>query len=122
MVRTVLVDGIEQSMQNVNPADVASISVCWGDARSRDLWCPCRLWCGIWLAPKVEIRKSKVEQLVLVLLSVPQMMNSLSLAYYNNALYDAGASVSGINRILRLGYRKIKGFMQNPYSFSEFRE
>ena len=52
----VLVDGIEQSMQNVNPADVASISVL-KDARQPRFMVPVPPMVWYWLQLKVEIRK-----------------------------------------------------------------
>lgn len=42
----VLVDGVEQSMQNVNPADIESISVL-KDASISSVRCPCCLWSSI---------------------------------------------------------------------------
>lgn len=73
-----------------------------------------------WLQLKWKFGKAKVSYSGTVGFSspirTPQMMNSLEFAYYNNALYDAGASASGINRISDSVIEKIKGFMQNPYS------
>ncbi|WP_211146619.1 SusC/RagA family TonB-linked outer membrane protein, partial [Bacteroides sp. 1001302B_160321_D4] len=116
----VLVDGIEQSMQNVNPADVASISVL-KDASAAAIY-GARAAYGVVLVTTKSgnSEKAKVSYSGTVGFSspirTPQMMNSLEFAYYNNALYDAGASASGINRISDSVIEKIKGFMQNPYS------
>ena len=116
----VLVDGIEQSMQNVNPADVASISVL-KDVSAAAIY-GARAAYGVVLVTTKSgnSEKAKVSYSGTVGFSspirTPQMMNSLEFAYYNNALYDAGASASGINRISDSVIEKIKGFMQNPYS------
>lgn len=116
----VLVDGVEQSMQNVNPADVASISIL-KDASASAIY-GARAAYGVVLVTTKggKSEKAKVSYQGTVGFStpmnMPKMMNSLEYAYYNNAQFDNGAASSGVTRISDATIEKIKGFMQNPYS------
>ena len=49
----VLVDGVEQSLQNVNPNDIESISV----LKDACIWCARCLWCSIGYYEKRSERK-----------------------------------------------------------------
>lgn len=116
----VLVDGVEQSMQNVNPADVASISVL-KDASASAVYGARAAYGVVLVTTKSgKSEKARVSYSGTVGFSspmnMPNMMNSLDYAYYNNALYDNGAASSGITKIPDSTIEKIKGFMQNPYS------
>lgn len=116
----VLVDGVEQSMQNVNPADIASVSVL-KDASASAVY-GARAAYGVVLVTTKSGKKEKARVTYRGTvgysspINMPQTMNSLDFAYYNNALFDNGAAASGISRIPDSTIAKIKGFMQNPYS------
>ena len=116
----VLVDGVEQSMQNVNPADIASISVL-KDASASAVY-GARAAYGVVL---VTTKSGKKERASVTYrgtvgfsspINMPKMMNSLEYAMYNNQQYDNGGASSGLQRIPDKTIEKIKGFMQNPYS------
>lgn len=116
----VLVDGVEQSMQNVNPADIASISVL-KDASASAVY-GARAAYGVVL---VTTKSGKKERASVTYrgtvgfsspINMPKMMNALEYAMYNNRQYDNGGASSGLQRIPDKTIEKIKGFMQNPYS------
>lgn len=116
----VLVDGVEQSMQNVNPADIASVSVL-KDASASAVY-GARAAYGVVLVTTKSGKKEKASVTYRgtvgfsTPINMPQTMNGLDFAYYNNALFDNGAAASGVSRISDATIEKIKGFMQNPYS------
>ena len=116
----VLVDGVEQSMQNVNPADIASISVL-KDASASAVY-GARAAYGVVL---VTTKSGKKERASVTYrgtvgfsapINMPKMMNALEYAAYNNQQYDNGGASSGLQKISDKTIEKIKGFMQNPYS------
>lgn len=113
----VLVDGVEQSMQNVNPADIESISVL-KDASASAVY-GARAAYGVVLVTTKSGKqeKARVSYRGTVGLSspinMPQMMNSYEFATYvnqrqsNMGLTDIFSS-STMDKMLQ--------FMQNPYS------
>ena len=116
----VLVDGVEQSMQNVNPADIASISVL-KDASASAVY-GARAAYGVVL---VTTKSGKKERASVTYrgtvgfsspINMPKMMDALQYAAYNNQQYDNGGASSGLQKISDKTIEKIKGFMQNPYS------
>lgn len=116
----VLVDGVEQSLQNVNPADIASISVL-KDASASAVY-GARAAYGVVLVTTKSGKQgtAKVSYRGTIgftsPINMPEMMNSLEFAYFNNERYDNGAASSGVRRFSPETIEKIKGFMQNPYS------
>lgn len=113
----VLVDGIEQSMQNVNPADIESISVL-KDASAAAVY-GARAAYGVVL---VTTKSGKQEKARVTYrgsvgfsspINMPQMMSSLEWARYSN-LRDE--SMGRSHQISDATIQKMEGFMQNPYS------
>ena len=114
----VLVDGVEQSMQNVNPADIQSISVL-KDASASAVY-GARAAYGVVLVTTKSGKKEKARVTYRGTvgfsspIGMPQMMNSLEYAkYYNERLDNAGSSGDHISAAT---IEKMAGFMRNPYS------
>ncbi|MGL4909013.1 MAG: SusC/RagA family TonB-linked outer membrane protein [Bacteroidales bacterium] len=113
----VLVDGVEQSMQNVNPADIESISVL-KDASASAVY-GARAAYGVVL---VTTKSGKQEKATVSYrgtagfsspINMPEMMNSLDFAhYYNQRDINMGRTPQFSNQTIE----NIKGFMNNPYS------
>lgn len=113
----VLVDGVEQSMQNVNPADIESISVL-KDASASAVY-GARAAYGVVLVTTKSGKKEKtrVSYRGTVGFSspirLPKSMNSLEYAaYVNQRLENNGESHSISDETIE----KMKGFIANPYS------
>ena len=109
--------GIEQSMQNVNPADIESISVL-KDASAAAVY-GARAAYGVVL---VTTKSGKQEKARVTYrgsvgfsspINMPQMMSSLEWARYSN-LRDE--SMGRSHQISDATIQKMEGFMQNPYS------
>lgn len=114
----VLVDGVEQSMQNVNPADIESISVL-KDASASAVY-GARAAYGVVLVTTKSGKKEKASVTYRGTvgfsspIGMPRMMNSLEFAeYYNRRLDNAGSSG---DRFAASTIEKMQGFMANPYS------
>lgn len=114
----VLVDGVEQSMQNVNPADVESITVL-KDASAAAVY-GARAAYGVVLVTTKSGRQEKVQVSYSGKMGfsspigLPKMMNSLEFAeYYNQAKLNSNDLV---NMISEGTIEKMHGFIQNPYS------
>lgn len=113
----VLVDGVEQNLQNVNPADIESISIL-KDASASAIY-GARAAYGVVLVTTKKGKNSKARVSysgtvgISAPLNMPQMMNSLEYANYVNAVDDVYGRAHNIsNKTIE----KIKGFMNNPYS------
>lgn len=113
----VLVDGVEQSMQNVNPADIESISVL-KDASAAAVY-GARAAYGVVLVTTKSGRKEKTRVSYRGTfgfsspINMPKMMNSLEFANYINERCDN----TGVKHKISDGLiEKMKGFMANPYS------
>ena len=113
----VLVDGVEQSMQNVNPADIASISVL-KDASASAVY-GARAAYGVVLVTTKSGKKEKTRITYRGTvgfsspINMPEMMNSLEFAHYVNERNDN----MGVKRLFSDQLiEKMKGFMANPYS------
>lgn len=113
----VLVDGVEQSMQNVNPADIESITVL-KDASAAAVY-GARAAYGVVL---VTTKSGKSDKARVTYrgsvgasspINMPQMMNSLEYAGYKNAYNRA---VEGKDYFSAETIELMKGFMNNPYS------
>lgn len=113
----VLVDGVEQSMQNVNPADIESITVL-KDASAAAVY-GARAAYGVVL---VTTKSGKQEKARVTYrgtvgfsspINMPKMMNSLEYATYKNAY-----SVATDGKLLfsQETMDLMEKFMQNPYS------
>lgn len=113
----VLVDGIEQSMQNVNPADIESISVL-KDASAAAVY-GARAAYGVVLVTTKSGKqeKARVSYRGTVGLSspinMPQMMSSLEWARYNN---ERDLSMGRTPKVTQQTIEKMQGFINNPYS------
>ena len=113
----VLVDGVEQSMQNVNPADIASISVL-KDASASAVY-GARAAYGVVLVTTKSGKKEKARVSYRGTvgfsspINMPEMMNSLEFAGYINERAD-NMGVAHVVSDKTIG--KMQGFMQNPYS------
>lgn len=113
----VLVDGIEQRMQDVNPADIESITVL-KDASASAVY-GARAAYGVVL---VTTKSGKTEKTRISYrgtvgfskpINMPQMMNSVEFANYINERNDN----MGVKHIFSLEtIEKMKEFMKNPYS------
>lgn len=113
----VLVDGVEQSMQNVNPADIASISVL-KDASASAVY-GARAAYGVVLVTTKSGKKEKTRVTYRGTvgfsspINMPEMMNSLEFAHYVNERNDnMGVKHLFSDRLIE----KMEGFMANPYS------
>lgn len=113
----VLVDGVEQSMQNVNPADIASISVL-KDASASAVY-GARAAYGVVLVTTKSGKKEKTRVTYRGTvgfsspINMPEMMNSLEFAHYVNERNDN----MGVKRLFSDALiQKMEGFMANPYS------
>lgn len=113
----VLVDGVEQSMQNVNPADIESISVL-KDASAAAIY-GARAAYGVVL---VTTKSGKSEKARVTYrgtvgfsspINMPKMMNSLEFASYVN---QRDENMGRTHQITDETIELIKGFMANPYS------
>lgn len=114
----VLVDGIEQSMQNVNPADIESISVL-KDASAAAVY-GARAAYGVVL---VTTKSGKVQDRAKVSYSgsvgfsspinMPRMMSSLEWAEYQTR---RDLSMGRTPKVTPKTIEKMQGFMSNPYS------
>lgn len=113
----VLVDGVEQSMQNVNPADIESISVL-KDASASAVY-GSRAAYGVVL---VTTKSGKQEKARISYrgsvgfsspINMPQMMNSLEFANYYN---QRDINMNRTPQFSATTIENIKGFMKNPYS------
>lgn len=113
----VLVDGVEQSMQNVNPADIESISVL-KDASASAVY-GARAAYGVVLVTTKSGRKEKTRVTYRGTvgfsspINMPQMMNSLEYANYCN---QRDVNMGRTAQISNATIEKMKGFMANPYS------
>lgn len=113
----VLVDGVEQSLQNVNPSDIESISVL-KDASASAVY-GARAAYGVVLVTTKSGKKSKARISYRGTvgfsspINMPRMMSSLEYANYVNATGDAYGRAHNISDAT---IEKIKGFMQHPYS------
>lgn len=113
----VLVDGVEQSMQNVNPADIESISVL-KDASASAVYGACAAY-GVVLVTTKSGRKEKTRVTYRGTvgfsspINMPQMMNSLEYANYCN---QRDVNMGRTAQISNATIEKMKGFMANPYS------
>lgn len=113
----VLVDGVEQSMQNVNPADVASISVL-KDASASAVY-GARAAYGVVLVTTKSGSKDKARVTYNGTvgfsspINMPRMMSSVEYANYDNQRRDN----MGVKRLFSPeAIDKMYQFMQNPYS------
>ena len=113
----VLVDGVEQSLKNVNPNDIETISVL-KDASASAVY-GARAAYGVILITTKSGRPQKTQVSYSGTvgfsspINMPEMMNSLEFANYVNERCDN----SGIKRLISDGQiEKMKGFMANPYS------
>ena len=113
----VLVDGVEQSLQNVNPNDIETISVL-KDASAAAVY-GARAAYGVVLVTTKSGRqeKTRVSYRGTVGFSspinMPEMMNSLEFAKYVNERNDN----DGVNhKFSDALIEKMEGFMKNPYS------
>lgn len=112
----VLVDGVEQSMQNVNPADVESVTVL-KDASASAVY-GARAAYGVVL---VTTKSGRAEKPRLNYqgtmgfnspINMPQMMNSIEFAHYINQRNDN----IGVRPIFsEQTIQRMEEFMQNPY-------
>ena len=113
----VLVDGIEQSMQNVNPADIESISVL-KDASASAVY-GARAAYGVVLVTTKSGKKEKTRVTYRGTvgfsspINMPEMMNSLEFAKYVNERSDNMNVKHWISDDL---IKKMEGFIENPYS------
>lgn len=116
----VLVDGVEQSMQNVNPADIASISVL-KDASAAAIY-GARAAYGVVLVTTKSGKEAKASVTYRGTIgfsspiNMPKHMNSLDFAYYNNEQYENNSGSAILGRFTDGMIEKIKGFQANPYS------
>lgn len=113
----VLVDGVEQSMQNVNPADIESISVL-KDASAAAVY-GARAAYGVVLVTTKSGRKEKTRVTYRGTvgfsspINMPKLMNSLEFADYVNERCDN----MGVKHKISDGLiKKMQGFIANPYS------
>lgn len=113
----VLVDGVEQSMQNVNPADIESISVL-KDASASAVY-GARAAYGVVLVTTKSGKKEKTRVTYRGTvgfsspINMPQMMNSLEWARYINQREE---NMGRKQMVSDATIDKIIGFMNNPYS------
>lgn len=112
----VLVDGVEQSMQNVNPADIESISVL-KDASASAVY-GARAAYGVVLVTTKSGKKEKTRVSYRGTvgfsspINMPEMMNSLEFAGYINQRQDN----QGLKHIFsQETMDKMAQFMENPY-------
>ena len=113
----VLVDGVEQSMQNVNPADIESISVL-KDASAAAVY-GARAAYGVVLVTTKSGKSGKARVTYRGTvgysspINVPTSMNSLEFAgYINEMRTNTGQTALFSDQAIE----RIKGFMNNPYS------
>lgn len=113
----VLVDGVEQSMQNVNPADIESISVL-KDASAAAVY-GARAAYGVVLVTTKSGKSGKAHVSYRgtvgfsSAINMPQDMNSLEFANYMNEIREnTGQNVLFSSQAME----RIQGFMQHPYS------
>ena len=112
----VLVDGVEQSLQNVNPADIESISVL-KDASAAAVY-GARAAYGVVLVTTKSGKKDKARVTyrgsvgVSSPINMPEMMNSLEYANYKNS-YRAAIGESPFFSQETMGLMEL--FMKNPY-------
>lgn len=114
----VLVDGIEQSMQNVNPADIESISVL-KDASAAAVY-GARAAYGVVL---VTTKSGKMQDKARVSytgsigfsapINMPRMMSSLEWAKYQT---ERDYSMGRTPKVTAKTIEKMQGFIANPYS------
>ena len=113
----VLVDGVEQSLQNVNPNDIESISVL-KDASAAAVY-GARAAYGVVLVTTKSGRKEKAQVTYRGTvgfsssINMPDQMNSIQYANYINEMAANGGNKQIISDDL---IKKMEGFMQNPYS------
>lgn len=113
----VLVDGVEQSMQNVNPADIESITVL-KDASAAAVY-GARAAYGVVLVTTKNGKQDKTRVTyrgsvgLSAPINTPQMMNSIQYANYKNAYQEA---IGGKPLFSQEVIDKMAMFMQNPYS------
>lgn len=113
----VLVDGVEQSMQNVNPADIESISVL-KDASASAVY-GARAAYGVVLVTTKSGKQDKARVTYSGTvgfsspINMPQMMTSLEWARYSN-LRDE--NMGRTPQVTDATIEKMKGFLNNPYS------
>lgn len=113
----VLVDGVEQSLQNVNPADIESISVL-KDASAAAVY-GARAAYGVVLVTTKSGKQEKTQVSYSGTvgfsspINMPKMMNSIEYANYINERCDN----DGVKHVIPDALiEKMKGFMENPYS------
>lgn len=113
----VLIDGVEQSMQNVNPADIESISVL-KDASASAVY-GARAAYGVVLVTTKSGKKEKTRVTYRGTvgfsspINMPQMMSSLEYAQYCNT---RDVNMGRTAQISQSTIEKMKGFIDNPYS------
>lgn len=113
----VLVDGVEQSLQNVNPADIETISVL-KDASAAAVY-GARAAYGVVIVTTKSGKKEKTRISYSGTvgfsspINMPQMMNSIEFANYLNERDDNDGVKHSIPDAL---IEKMQGFMENPYS------
>lgn len=113
----ILVDGVEQSLQNVNPSDIASISVL-KDASAAAVY-GARAAYGVVLVTTKSGRRGNIRISyngsvgASSPINMPRMMNSVEFANYKNEYQAAtGQRILFTEEIIE----KMKGFLTNPYS------
>jgi len=113
----VLIDGVEQSMQNVNPNDIESISVL-KDASASAVY-GARAAYGVIVITTKSGRKEKTRVSYHGTvgfsspIGMPNQMSSLEFADYINEQYTNSGKAPKISDAL---IEKMKGFIANPYS------
>ena len=113
----VLVDGVEQSMQNVNPADIESVTVL-KDASAAAVY-GARAAYGVVLVTTKSGKKDKIRVTyrgsvgASSPINTPHMMNSIQYANYKN---DYQRSIGGKPLFSDEVIEKMEMFMKNPYS------
>ena len=113
----VLIDGVEQSLQNVNPNDIETISIL-KDASAAAVYGARAAYGVIIVTTKSGGKdKTRVSYNGTVGFSspinMPKMMNSLEFAHYINERNDNDGKKHEISDAL---IEKMEGFMKNPYS------
>lgn len=112
-----MVDGVEQSLQNVNPADIETISVL-KDASAAAVY-GARAAYGVVIVTTKSGKKEKTRISYSGTvgfsspINMPQMMNSIEFANYLNERDDNDGVKHSIPDAL---IEKMQGFMENPYS------
>ena len=113
----VLVDGVEQSMQNVNPSDIESVTVL-KDASASAVY-GARAAYGVVLVTTKSGKSGKATVSYRGTvgfsspINMPQSMNSLQFANYIN---EMRSNTGQTPLFSEMAFQRIRGFMSNPYS------